>query len=169
MRAFEKKAVVVVTTIMLAASQIGLAGVAFYAKQSTVTSLASEREQLRMLQDQLAQEVPQPGPAAEVRPVARWQLLTGPDVVATMQELQRLGDEAGVVFDGQKAMRSADGGKQSFLIAGHGKPSDVCGFVAAVEQTDRLMIVETGRLLPGGGDQVAFELGVATYHEGGKQ
>ena len=78
-----------------------------------------------------------------------------------------LGIEARVTFDAIKASTSNVAGKQSFQLSGHGTPQQVCEFLAAIEKHDRLIIVESGRLTPGGGELVAFDLGLATYHRGG--
>lgn len=167
MRSLDKKTVVVGLSVAIGLLLAGLAGVAYMTRSSSVDALAEQQSQLEMLCGQLESAGHQSASTPTSAPM-RWQLHRGPEVVTTMQTVQKLGDAAGVAFDGLKALRSADSGKQSFSIAGHGTPVSVCAFLAAVEQNDRLMIVETGRLVPAGGDQVAFELGLATYHAGGQ-
>jgi hypothetical protein len=167
MRSLDKKTVAVGLSVTIGLLLVGLAGVVYMTKSSTINALSEQESQLLMLREQLAGA----GDQASFTPAAankRWELHSGPEVVLTMQAVQKLGDAAGVEFVGLKALRSADSGKQSFAIAGHGTPDDVCAFLASVEQNDRLMIVETGRMVPAGGDQVAFEFGLATYHAGGQ-
>lgn len=167
MGSLEKKTVVVGLSVTIGLLLVGMAGVAYMTRSSTVNALSEQESQLKMLREQLAVA----GEQASFTPAAadrQWKLHSGPEVVITMQTVQKLGDAAGVAFDGLKALRSADSGKQSFAIAGHGTPDDVCAFLASVEQNNRLMIVETGRMVPAGGDQVAFEFGLATYHAGGR-
>jgi len=169
MGTLDKNTVVVGASVVIGLVLAGMAGVTYSARASTIDALSEQQLHLNMLQEQLASARSQPRPAPAPVPLQRrWQLGDGPEIVATMQAVQTLGDAVGVTFEGLKAMRSADNGKQSFSLSGYGTPSEVCAFVAAVEQDDRLMVVETGRLFAGGDDQVAFEIGLATYHQGGQ-
>ncbi len=43
----------------------------------------------------------------------------------------------------------------------------MASFLVAVEAGDRLVVIESGRVMPGGDDELYFELGFATYHRGG--
>ena len=103
-----------------------------------------------------------PAPGATM--ASKRQLLAGPEVVETLQALQVLGDDAGVVFDEMKALTGADPGKQSFSISGRGTPEAVGSFLVGIECSDRLMIVETGKVASAAGEQLPFAFGVATYH-----
>jgi hypothetical protein len=166
MSGFDGKKVVVIAAIAFGVLQGGLAGVAHLSRRSLQDQLEAERQRLEQLEEnyEQAQRSEQP-----VRPESRqpaWQLLDGPDVVQTLQQLQVIGDEVGLTFDTQKAVRSAEAGKQPFLLSGHATAGQVAAFVAAVERSQRLMVLETGRVTPAGGDQVAFEFGLATYHQG---
>lgn len=164
----DKTTAVVWVVQVVAIAMVGLAGIAFLSRESARKELVNQEQQLQMLQQQLELAALQPMEPPKV--VSRkWRLTTGPEVVATMQELQQLGDANGVTFDGLKAMRSADRGRQSFAVTGHAPPHNVCALIAAIEQDDRLMIIETGRLLPAGGEHIAFEFGVATYYSGEQQ
>ncbi|MBM4063093.1 MAG: hypothetical protein FJ265_18655 [Planctomycetes bacterium] len=160
----------VVTAVILVATllQGGLAGVAFYGRRKVESDLAREAGRAGDVARQLAAqaqevvEVPPPPPS-------RWRLLDGPDVSGTLQVVQAVGDAAGIEFANVKAGQSNSPGKQSFLIAGHGAPEQVCAFLAGIEQHARLLVVESGRFLPGPANDVGFELGLATYHQGGGQ
>lgn len=164
MSSFDGKKVVVIAAIVFGAVQAGLAGVAHFSCENLQQQIAAERDLLEEL-EQSFEEAQRDGKPVERTSVApTWELLDGPGVVTTLQQLQVIGDELGVTFDVQKAVRSAEKGKQSFQLNGHATSAQVAGFVAALERSERLMILETGRLLPAGGDQITFELGLATYH-----
>ena len=72
-----------------------------------------------------------------------------------------------MTFDSAKASPSATRGKQTFVVSGNGLPEQVCAFAAALEKSERLMIVENGRLSPATGDKISFEFGIATFQRGG--
>ena len=164
----DKQTAVVCMALIVAIVPMALAGVAFLSRQAALEELTNQEHQLRVLQDQLELAAQQPAEPPKVAS-SKWRLTSGPEVVATMQRLQQLGDANGVTLDGLKAMRSADHGRQSFSVAGHAPPRSVCALIAAIEQDDRLMIIETGRLLPADGEHIAFEFGVATYYSGEQQ
>lgn len=166
MASLDKKTVVVGCFVAIGLLFAGTAGVASWRRSSAADALAEERSRVEQLQRQL-EETTKQAAAPMVETATRWQLQPGPEVVATMQTVQMLGDQAGVVFSSLKALRSADHGRQSFTAAGRGRPDSVCAFLASIEQHDRLMIVETGRLVPAGGGDIGFEIGLATYHGGG--
>lgn len=155
----------------VAALAAGSAGVAHHLRAEVEAGLRAGQQRVADLQSQLAVEpeaVTDPGPTDSAAEPA-WQLLRGPEVVETMQALQQLGDAAGVTFEEHKALNSADRGRQTFSVSGYGAPAAVCAFLAAIERSKRLMIVETGHVTPGGGGQLAFTFGVATYHSRGMQ
>ncbi len=79
----------------------------------------------------------------------------------------KLGDNTGVMFASAKASPSSTKGKQSYLVTGTGLPEQVCAFAAAVETSDRLLVIENGRLLPAVGDKIGFEFGISTFQRGG--
>ena len=160
----DKRIVVSAFVAVAFVSQLALAGVAYFWRAGEQNDLAKQQQRLQQLRGQASRREAPPAPTPPV--AERRQLLSGPDVVATLQILQQLGDEAGVVFDSQQALRATSAGKQTFSVTGHGTPEQVCAFVAGIEQHDRLMVVETGRVLPASEATIAFELGVATYHGG---
>jgi hypothetical protein len=159
----------VVVAIMIVAAtalQAGFAGVSFLMNRRTDERLCTARGQLQAQRLLLAQE--REREKAPKSPAAsRWQLLASPDVTGTMQMLQVAGDAAGISVDGVKATQSNTPGKQSFQLAGRGSPEQVCEFLSAIEQNSRLVVIESGRILPASDVQIAFELGLATYHVGG--
>lgn len=164
MSTVDQKTVAVVAVIVTGLLLAGAAGVAYFSKQSVADEIQSQQAELETLQQQLESTKQAEVENATKGSAGRCQLLAGPEVVITMQKVQSLADAAGISIDGLKAIRSAESGKQSFALSGHGQPRVVCDFLAAIEVDDRLMIVETGRLLPAGEKNVAFELGLATYH-----
>ena len=85
-------------------------------------------------------------------------------MVATLQELQAIGERCGIAFDSQRALRSNRAGKQPFEIEGRATPEQLCQFVAEIERSERLMVIENGSVMPSSESHVAFELGLATYH-----
>jgi len=148
--------------------QAGLAGVAFYGRRATELELRSERDrasatarQVEQSQDRQLETVP--------KVPSRWRLQEAVDVSGTLQLIQALGDAAGVEFASLKAAQSSTVGRQSFQIAGGGTPEQVSAFLGDIEQNARLIVIESGRLLPGAGITITFELGLATYHTGGGQ
>ena len=147
----------------------GLAGVADALRGGSEEALREESDRLVKLQIELEERTAVASHSANLASsdTQHRRLPKQAEVVRTLQELQRLGDAAGIVIDGVRAMRDSTPGRQPFVLTGHGSARELCTFVEAIEVHERLMIVETGRLLPSGDHRVAFELGVATYHEGG--
>ena len=167
MRRLGRQWLAFVVVVGLTVVQAGAAGLAHFWCAATATQLAAEQGQLLTVQQQLGAQA---APQVEVAPVMdtkpRWQLLDGPDVAATLETINQLGTEAKVTFGSIKAAQSNTVGKQSFQVSGWGTPAQVCWFLAAVEHGGRLVIVESGRIVPGGDEQISFELGLATYHGG---
>jgi dienelactone hydrolase len=170
MSRIDRRVLIGAAIVLAAVVQFAAAGIAWYGRGQAEAELEAERQRLSQLERQVAvmkpkldTTVPNVSTGAMQGPV----LLACADVAATMQVIQGLGDAAGVAFDNITAAQSNTAGKQSFSIMGHGLPQQVCSFVAAIEQSPRLLVIETGRCMPGGGDQLAFELGLATYHQGG--
>lgn len=168
MKRFNRRVVWAVLICGASLLQVGAAGAIWFGHQDAQRRLVEEQQRIATLQRQLEaqQELTTKGPTAEVVP-SRWRLLDGPDVAATMEVVNNLGVEARVTFDTIRASTSNVAGKQMFQVSGHGTPVQVCEFLAAIEQHDRLIIVESGRVVPGGDELIAFDLGLATYHHGG--
>ena len=170
MKAFDKRTVWALLIVVATVLQFGAAGVAHLARVDAGKTLESERQQAAALQRQLeAQEERRVVGKVEAPAPSRWHLLDGPDVAATMEAVNAAGIDARVTFDAIKAATSKVAGKQTFQLSGHGTPVQVCEFLAAIEQHARLIIVESGRFMPGGDDLIAFDLGLATYHRGGSR
>ncbi|MFY9344414.1 MAG: hypothetical protein WAT39_18115 [Planctomycetota bacterium] len=164
----KRKPLVVAAIVTLVGLQAAAGGTAWFLRHGAQCDVAAARLANTDLQRRLA-EAPA-APAVETVPEpSRWRLLEGPDVAGTMQSLQGIGDATGVTFDGIKAAQSTTPGRQSFQLNLRGTPVQVCTFLAAVEQHERLLVIETGRVMPGGGEQLALEIGVATYHQAGGQ
>lgn len=99
------------------------------------------------------------GPHAELLPSA--------DIAGTLRILQSLGDQSTVTLASVKAMPSTTPGRQSFSITGRASPTQLCAFLAGIEHHERLMVIEAGRVSPGTGDEVRFEVALSTHHTGG--
>ena len=162
------KKILVVLVVVCTVAQAGFAGVAYFGRRAADRELEAERARAAATQHQLyhARESKAEMPPA---PPSRWQLLSGADVSGTLQVIQSLGDAAGIEFGSVKAAPSSTAGRQSFQITGRGTPDQVCLFCADIEQNGRLIVVESGKFLPGSAEEIAFEFGLATYHSGGGQ
>lgn len=168
MKNLDRKTMFVVAVICVGAAIVGTAGFAYLSRHAIGDDIHTAQSKLESLQRQLELTKRADAEREVEQPSKRWQLTEGPEVVPTMQTVQSLADEFAVHVDELQAKRSAEVGRQTFSLAGHGDPTAVCAFLASIEQDDRLMIVETGRFLPAGDGHVAFELGLATYYGGGK-
>jgi hypothetical protein len=158
-------AAVVAVVVLL---QLGSAGVAWFGRQRVAESLQTEQVQLESAQRELERQ--RERALEQVTPAPRlstWQLLPAADVAGTMQALQQIGDQNGVVVEDLKALPSNTRGKQAFTLTGRGRSQQVAAFLVAVEAGDRLIVIESGRVMPGGDDELYFELGFATYPRGG--
>lgn len=151
----------------LVALQVTSAGVAWFARSAAEHRLAEQDRRNADLRFELARATARPAP--QPAEPSRWTLLDQPDVAGTMQAIQDVADAVGVALDEVKATPARVSGRQSFQLSGQGTPHQVCSLLAAFEQHDRLLVVESGGLQPGGAGRVHFELGVATYHRGGGQ
>jgi hypothetical protein len=161
-RGFEKRRIVAGIVLAAAGLQVGLAGAAFFARQSAERDLASESQRREVLEARI--QVAESVEPRELVATPKWTLAHSSDVSGTLQIIQHLGDASGVSLTGLKAAKSKTDGKQTFQITGVGAPTDVCAFVAAIEQHDRLIVVETGRILPRTETTIVFEIGLSTYH-----
>ncbi len=162
------KKVLVMVVVSATVLQAGLAGAMFYGRRMTELELRNERERAAATARLVAQAKERALETVPKEP-SRWHLQEAIDVSGTLQLIQALGDAAGVEFASVKASQSSTAGRQSFQITGIGTPAQVCAFLGDVEQDGRLIIIESGRLLPGAGVTISFELGLATYHAGGGQ
>jgi len=169
MSSFDRKTVVLVATVVTGLLLVGAAGVASFARHLIGDEIQGRETELKQLQKQHELTKQADAERELEQPSKAWHLNAGPEVVITMQAVQSIADETGIAIDGLKAMKSSEAGRQAFALSGHGKPSTLCDFLAAIEQDGRLMILETGRLLPAGEDRIAFALGLATYYRSDKK
>ncbi|MFO1078646.1 MAG: hypothetical protein U1E73_13055 [Planctomycetota bacterium] len=150
--------------------QIAFAGVAWYARRAAERSADDERARVSGMEariEELAQE--RAAVAATPQPVARWRIADTADVSGTLQAVQEAGDLAGIELTSLRAEQSKTAGRQTFMIAGTGAPTNICAFVAALEQRDNLIVVESGCVLPATDHTIAFELGLATHYAVGRE
>lgn len=168
MSRFDKRVVVAGAILLASLLQGGLAGVAYFGRKTSEGILQAEQGLTSRLAAEIAtarqRQAESPAP-----PPSQWSLLENPDVSGILELIQARGDAAGIVFSNLKAAQSSTAGKQSFQIAGYGTPDQLCHFVADIEKQERLILVESGKVVPGTESEIRFELGMATYHLGGPQ
>lgn len=169
MSRFDRKTVITAVVLVVGVLQAGLAGVAFYGRRAVERNLAEETATAESLAREIAavRHRQAQRPSGDSKPA--WQLLDAPDVPGTLQIVQALGDAAGITLDSVKAAPSNTVGKQTFQIGARGTPRQVATFLTGIEQHTRLIVVESGKVLPYSATEVGFELGLATYHAGGGQ
>lgn len=166
-RRFGSKALLY-TTGALCLLQVASAGVVAFGCRRCADEVAAESSRnaaltatIESLRKELADwSAPEP---------SRWHLAVAADVSATLQALQAAGDQAGVEFSSLKAALATTPGKQTFQVVGRGQPSQLCAWLRQIEQQDRVLVIESGRLIPAGTDAIGFEFGIALYHAGGGQ
>ena len=162
----DKKTVVLAIVGAVTLLQLGLAGLAKWSRKATERDLASQQSQLDFVGQMIENARRR---AAEPPPkiiAVEQQLLKTPDVAGTLQLIQGIADACKIQLGSVKAAQSATAGKQTFQISGIGNPDEVCKFLAGIEDSARLVIAESGRVSPGTAAEIAFELALATYHEG---
>jgi len=158
---------IVGSVVALLLLQAAFAGVSWFLHAATERELSDVTRHNADLQFEAARAAAQA--AAPLAEPSRWQLLERADVAGTMQGIQDLADARGVVLDDVQAPPTRAAGKQSYRVTGTGTPHRLCSFLVALEQHERLLVVESGRVWPASGGQVGFELGIATFHRGGGQ
>jgi hypothetical protein len=161
-----KAGILIAATTVLLLAQATAAGVAFWLREESARELAAAAAHAAELRRRAAE--PPPVPAVEsAAPGSRWRLHDGNDVPAVMQLLEAICDGEGVAVEGIKAVTTNAPGRQSFVLAVRGAPEAVCALLAALEQHERLLVVENGRVRPGADGTIAAELGIAASFCGG--
>lgn len=167
MNILDKKSLGLLVVTLATIAQAGLAGVAFLARKRAEQDVQAERGLTASYAAQLTtattNAVVEPTRAAVPHAV----LQTSADVAGTLRAIQTVSDQVGVTLTTAKAAPSNTPGRQTFVITGRGKPEQVCSFVAGIEQHERLIVIENGKVMPGTADEVSFELGLSTHHTGG--
>jgi hypothetical protein len=163
MSRIDRRVVVAALVIVTAAAQAGLAGVAYRARCRAGEELAAARKHLGQSAARLRAIQAQPL-EPESSGASRWRLAVEPDVSRTLQVLQGIGDAHGVELDTLEVLRSKAAEKCSFRIAGAAAPALVCALLAAIEDLEDVVVVETGRIHPGPDGEIAFDFGLATFH-----
>jgi hypothetical protein len=164
MSGVDKKRLLTVVVVLACVFQAVVAGAVYLSRDVTQRELVSGQASLQLLMKRLNGYQAALARPADVETSSESQLLAVPDVVATLQVLQRLGDDAGVWFDSQDVEKSEQPGKQPYMVTGRATPHQLCAFIAGIESSNRLIIIEQGRVTPASEKLVAFELGLATYH-----
>jgi hypothetical protein len=161
---------VVAASVVLFVVQAGSAGTAFWLRgqgQSAITA-----SQARVAELQAEAERALPVPAVEVAPAPTatpWQLHDTSDVTGSIEMLQGLCDGTGTTVEVIKALPATTPGKQAFQIALHGVPRNVVDLLTQIEQNQRLLVLESGRVTPAGDGMVALEFAIATWYRGGRR
>ena len=167
MNILDKKSLVLLVATLATIAQAGLAGVAFLARRTAEQDVKTERGLTANYAAQLltstVNAVVEPSRPAVPHAV----LQTSADVAGTLRAIQTVSDQVGVTLATAKASPSNTPGRQTFVITGRGTPEQVCSFVAGIEQHERLIVIENGKVLPGTADEMNFELGLSTHHTGG--
>lgn len=162
------KSLSIVVVGIATVAQLGLAGIAWWSRRSTEEERNAERVTAANYAAQLATaQTPSAGAAAGRTPHPT--LLASPDVAGTLRALQTIGDEVGITLVSLKAAQSTTVGRQTFVLSGRGTPDQLCAFVAGIEQSERLVVVEGGKVAPGSDQEVNFEMGLSTHHVGGSR
>lgn len=154
------------TTIAVALAAllpVATAAIAFQGRRSAEEKAQSEQGRTAALE--LRQAELAALPPREVPKPTGFRLAPAADLAATLQTLQALCDGANVTVEQLQAIPGRAPGKQPFQLVGHGAPSAVATMLAGIERTEQLLIVESGRFLPAEGGRVAFDFGIAMYHE----
>lgn len=165
MTGFDRRRVVVLAVLVATTLQVGAAGLVHSWRETAVNDVAVAEENLqdtRVRAAAHAVQVPDT-PVVAVPSGPRWHLLEGAEVAVTLERLGELGNDAGVAIDVVKPVPSNQAGKQTFQVTGRGRPALVCEFLAAIENENRLVLVDNGRFGPGDDEEIVFELGLATY------
>lgn len=147
-------------------AQLIFAGVACWTRGAAQRDADNERAATENYAAHLAAAVERSSTSPDAR-VPHATLLPSADVAGTLCALQTLSDSVGVTMVSANASQSNTVGRQAFVIAGRGTPEQLCAFVAGLEQHERLIVIENGKITPGTADEVNFELGLSTYHAGG--
>jgi len=163
MSGFDKRIVVAALIIVVGLAQAGLAGVAYYWRGQTSSDLETAKDDLDLLNARIDLARARPELTA-TSSESQWRLAAGPDASRTLEALQGIADSVEVRLPTLEVLKSRSEGKRSFRIKGTAAPARVCALVAAIEELEELVVVETGSILPADGESVTFDLGLATYH-----
>ncbi len=151
--------------IVAVVGQAVLAGAATFSRRAAERELERESGLTATYTAQLGHGGRAQTSVAAVGPHA--ELLPSADVAGTLRVLQNLGDQYTVTLASVKAMPATTPGRQPFSITGRGSPTQLCAFLAGIEHHERLMVIESGKVSPGTGDDVSFEVALSTHHAGG--
>lgn len=168
MKRVDRTVLLIVFVLLATLAPMTFAGIAHFARARNEASLDRERQLVAEFGRQLEDAEWRGRMPGEPAP-PQWQLLPNSDVTATLQALQALVDQSGIALEAVKAAPAGRNGRQLFLLGGSGRPEQICALVAGIERCTRLIVVETGRLLPRSDETIDFEFGLATYHRGGAE
>ncbi len=136
------------------------------------------QRELEQLQGQVAQLEADLQTTSDVQPLSaeqqrlelmKWKLLSDSDIAGTMHALESVAQDVGVDLISIRSPTSSENGLQLFDVTGRGAPEQICSWFAEVENHERLVVVESGSVGPSIEGSVAFEVRLATHHEGGRR
>lgn len=168
MKRIDRTVILVVVILLATLGPVVFAGLARFTRSDREADLAREQQAVADYARKL-EEVQWQHQLPQDQAPQRWQLLDGNEVTGTLQALQALVDASGVTLVATKPAPAGKNGRQAYLLAGSGRPEQVCSLLAGIERCDRLIVVEAGRITPHSDEQIDFELSLATYHRGGDQ
>ncbi|MGE3174640.1 MAG: hypothetical protein AB7O97_18555 [Planctomycetota bacterium] len=150
-----------IATPVVPALCVAFAGGTWKLRAAEAEALGQARVTVDSVEDEL-QSTPEP---VRPRPQMRRSLLSArPDVVGTLRELESLAVRAGAGLEDARALPSDAPGSLAFRVQGEATPGALCGLLAAIENSDRLLVVESGRVSARDHGRVDYEFRVATYH-----
>lgn len=149
----------------LAVGSVAWAAIAWTGAHRAESRLAGEQAMLEALRETFAERSATVGNASPTLPrTQHWELPQDPEVTGTMQALELAALTAAVRYESVRALPATTAGRQSFQVAGTAGPTALAVLLAAIETDARLLVPEKVLVLPDG-EQLAFEVTVATFHE----
>ncbi len=140
---------------------LAFAGLSAKLRQDIERSVTDERTQLEDLRRDLAELPP---PAAPVESAAGSALPATSDIVGTLRELESLGVAAKAGVSETRPLPTATPGQQSFRLQGSAPLANLCALLAAIENSPRLMILDSGRVEADPTGDVRYEFALSTFH-----
>lgn len=158
-----KRAAAVALLVPLLA--VGFAALPILRRHDVGAAIDEAQAVVTDLRDRLA-TLPAPAPVVSTRPVSHSQIGAVPDLAGTMRDLESLAAvaQAGLTNAAPLAGAVVVPGRQEFRISGRARPTSLCTFLAAIENSARLMVIASGRVEAAAGDTLDYEFVLATFH-----
>lgn len=150
-----------IATPLVPALCVAFAGGTWNLRVAEAEALGEARVTVDSVEDEL-QSTPAP---VRPRPQVHRSLLSArPDVVGTLRELESLAVRAGAGLEDARALPSEAAGSLAFRVQGEATPGALCGLLAGIENSDRLLVVESGRVSARDHGRVGYEFRIAAFH-----